>query len=109
FFGDPGTILIPRERAKFAVVVHDEGAAAEIVGAGLGDDGYRCAAGHALLGIEAVGGDVDFLDAFDRRHVDRVVRHRHQDVGRTVDAGIVGATLLAVDVGGQGAPGGIGD
>ena len=83
--------------------------AAQVVRAGLGDDGDGRAAGHALLGIEVVGGDVDFLDAFHRRDVHRVVRHRDQDVGRTVHARVVGAALLAVDVGRQGASRRIGD
>ena len=101
FSVDAGAILVPDERAQRAVVVQRERAAAELVRARLRDHGDRGAAGHALLGVEVVGGDVHFLDALDRRDVDGVMRHRHQDVGRAVDAGVVGAALLAVDVGRQ--------
>ena len=45
----------------------------------------------------------------DRRDVHRVVRHRHQDVGRTIHAGVVGAALLAVDVRRQRASRRVGD
>ena len=41
--------------------------------------------------------------------VHRVVGHRDEDVGRPVDAGVVGAALLAVDVGRQRASRRIGD
>ena len=99
FSCDASAILVPRERAQRAAVVHRERAAVEVVRPGLGDHGDGGAAGHALLGIEVVGGDVDFLDALHRRDVHRVMRHRDQDVGRAVHARVVGAALLAVDVG----------
>ena len=62
------------------------------------------AARHALLGVEVVRRDVHFLDALHRRDVHGVMRHRDEDVGRSVHARIVRAALLAVDVGRQRAP-----
>jgi hypothetical protein len=53
-----------RASLQLAVVVHRERAAAEIVGPGFRDHGHGRAARHPLLGIEAVGGDIHFLDAF---------------------------------------------
>ena len=86
---------------KRIVAVAGEHAAAKIVGPRLRDHGNGRAAGHALLGVEVVGGNVDFLDALHRRDVHRVVRHRDQDVGRPIQTGVVRAPLLAVDVGRQ--------
>ncbi len=84
--------------------MHAEKAAVEFVGAGLRRYSHRSAAGNPLLSIEVIGGDVDRLDALHRRNIDRVVRHRDQDIGRTVHSSIIGAAVLAVDVGGQGTP-----
>ena len=53
----------------------------------------RRAASHSLLSIEVIGRYVDFLDALHRRHVSHVVGHRDQNVGRTVDARIIGSAI----------------
>ena len=38
-----------------------------------------------------------------------MMRHRHQNVGRSIDPRVVGTTLLAVDIGRQGTTRRIGD
>ena len=73
----------------------------QLVGAGLGDDRARGAAGHAQVGVEVVGHDVDRLDRLGRRDVARVVRQPDVDRHRAVDAGGVAVRLDAVHPGPQ--------
>ena len=66
------------------VVVIPEGRTVDLVGAGLGGDRDRGAAGHALLGVKRRRRDVDGLDGFDWRIVQRVVRQPDVNVGGAV-------------------------
>ena len=64
-------------------------------------DRRRGAAGHAVVGVEAVGRDVDGLDRLGRLDVADVVRQPDVDRDRAVDAGGVAVRLGAVDPGAQ--------
>ena len=92
-------------RAEHAVVVEQKGGAMEVVGAGLGRHGDGRTAGHALLGVEVVRGDVYGLDRLRRSDVGRVVRQPDVDVGGAVELRDVVVAVGAVDVGRERAAG----
>ncbi len=96
-------------RLEPLVCVPGVAGAVELVGAGLGQHRDGSAPRHALLGIEAVGRDVDRVHRLRRRDVLRVVREEDVDVGRAVELGVVHVSGSAVDVGGQRAARRVGD
>ena len=106
-FGEAGTIDVLLEEVgtgvKVIIVVVPKGRAADLIGAGFGDDGDGCAAGHALLGVEGRRRDVDGFDGLDGRIVEGVVGEPDIDVGGTVDAGVVVVAIGAVNVRREGA------
>ena len=85
-------------RAQPLVGVVLERRAVQRVGPALDLRVDRRAAGQTLLGVEAVGDDVDRFERFERRNVGGDVRQ--PDVGRAdaVDADVVRAAARAVDV-----------
>ena len=85
------------------VAVVLEGRTVQVVGSALDLHVHRGAAREPLLGIEAVGDDVDGVDRFERRNVGRHVRQPDVGSGHTVDADVIRASAGSVDVEGQGA------
>ena len=64
-------------------------AAVELVGAGFDRTLIADSAGHALLGVEGIGDDVDGLHRIGRGHVRHDVRQPRIGYGRAVQPRIV--------------------
>ena len=80
-----------------------KGNAVKLIRSGLCDNSDGCSAGHPLLWVEVIRGDVDFLNGFGRRNIDGVVRQPNEHIGGPVDASIVVVAIGAVDVRAQSA------
>ena len=83
------------------VVVTVEGAAMQLICAGLDRYVDGRAARHALLGVECIGDDVYGLNRIRRRHVGHVRRQVVVDVGHAVDPHGIALVGLTVDVRGH--------
>ena len=83
----PDEEVVPRPQR--AVGVEPVAGAMEGVGARLDRDAHGGAARHALLGVEAVGDDVDGLHRFGRRHVGHDVRQPGVAHRRAVEPRVV--------------------
>ncbi len=61
----------------------------EVVSPTVDADVDRRAACKPLLGIERIGDDINFLDRFSGRHVNRIGRQPGINDARSIDPGVV--------------------
>ena len=87
--------------AQRAVGMEPLPAAVELVRPGLDRHAHRRSAGHALLGVEAVGDDVHRFDGVGGRHVGHDVRQPRVADRRAVEPRVVVGSRDAVEVGPQ--------
>ena len=105
--GQTERVVGERVRVELVLVAEEEGRAVKLIRPGLGHHRDRGAPGHALVGVEVVGGDVDDLDRLRGLDVAHVMREPDVDRDRAVDAEGVVVPRRPVDAGGQRAAGGV--
>ena len=66
---DVGDLLAERARVQRLVAEQREGAAVIVVGAALGDDVHHAAVAAAVLGLEALGHEVELLNRLEREEL----------------------------------------
>src|SRR5690349_3836242 len=84
--------IVPRLAAlEMLVEMIAEKSAVPLVRARFGDDVHGRGSSHAFLGLVAVGGNFDLLNALDRRDVQRpATRFPEEDALRAIDARGIG-------------------
>src|SRR5262245_5510082 len=81
FISYAAAILIPLKSPKESILVQGKSGPMKLISSRFGRHSHGSATGDPLFGIEVIGRDIDLLNAFNRRNVYRVMRHRHQNIG----------------------------